>query len=270
MSPSTVKRTALLIAVACTALAAHAGSVPLGTADSFAVLAATTVTNTGPSVITGNVGLSPGTSVTGFPPGTVTTGAIHAADAVALQAQADANAAYLALAALTPTLNLTGQNLGGLTLTPGVYHFNSSAQLTGTLTLDGQGQSDPFFAFQIGSTLTTASASSILQINGAEACHIFFQVGSSATLGTGTHFAGNLLSLVSDTLNTGATVDGRVIALTGAVTLDTNTISLPICSIQPPIVTAIPLPSAAGTGIVMLLTLAAASRLRRPVLARSS
>jgi type VI secretion system secreted protein VgrG len=197
----------------------------LGTATSFAVLGASTVTNTGPTIVTGDLGVSPGSAVTGFPPGLVVGGTIHAADAVAAQAQADATVAYNTLAGLACNTNLTGQDLGGLTLTPGVYCFSSSAQLTGILTLDGQGDPNAVFVFQIGSTLTTASASSVVLINSASACNVFWQVGSSATLGTGTQFQGNILALASDKLTTGVNVTGRVIALTAAVTMDSNTVS---------------------------------------------
>ena len=207
--------------------------VNLGTASSFAVLAASTVTNTGPSIVTGDLGLSPGSAVTGFPPGIV-VGTIHVADAVAAQAQADATIAYNMAAGPAATTNLTGQDLGGLTLTPGVYVFSSAAQLTGTLTLDAQGDPNAAFIFQIGSTLLTASASSVVLINGASPCNVFFQVGSSATLGTGTNFAGTIVALASVTANTGAIVNGRLFALTGAVTLDTNVIPRPTCATVPP------------------------------------
>jgi len=209
---------------------AKAGDITLGTAGNFSVLAATTVTNTGPTVVDGgDVGLSPGTSVTGFPPGTITPPfTMHIADAVALQAQNDLTTAYNAAAGLAPTMNLTGTDLGGLTLTPGTYFFASSAQLTGTLTLNDQGNPNAQFVFQIGSTLTTASNSSVVTINGGSmpGCDVFWQVGSSATLGTGTAFEGHILAKTSITMNTGATMlDGSALAENGAVTLDSNTIT---------------------------------------------
>ena len=209
--------------VFCYAVGADAASVNLGTAGNFGVLGGSTVASTGATVITGDLGVSPGSAVTGFPPGIV-NGTIHAGDAVAAQAQNDALTAYNTLLAFTGATDLTGQDLGGLTLTPGAYNFNTSAQLTGILILDGQGLINPGFIIQIGSTLTTASASSMLLINGANYDNVFFQVGSSATLGTGTDFSGNIIALTSDTLNAGATVNGRVFAINGAVTLDGNTI----------------------------------------------
>ncbi len=184
------------------------------------------MTNTGPSVITGNLGVGPGTAITGFPPGIVLApGALHAADAVALQAQSETTTAYDLLAGLSATGTLTGQDLGGLTLLPGVYFFANTAQLTGTLTLDGQGDPNATFVFQIGSTLTTASSSSVVFVNGATQQEVYWQVGSSATLGTATRFAGNIVALTSISLGTGASIScGRALARNGAVTLDTNSI----------------------------------------------
>src|SRR5204862_3161397 len=141
--------------------------------QSFAVLGGSTVTNTGASVITGNVGVSPGSSITGFPPGTVAGGSIHAADATAAQAQTDLTTAYNTAAGTPCGVDLTGQNLGGLTLTPGVYCFTSSAGLTGTLTLNFQGNPNALFLFKIGSTLTTASGSSVLLTNSGSSCNVF-------------------------------------------------------------------------------------------------
>jgi uncharacterized protein with beta-barrel porin domain len=207
----------------------------LGAAGSFAVLAGTTVTNTGPTVILGtaahpgNVGVSPGSAVVGFPPGILTgPGAtFDVGNAIAIQAQIDLTTAYNNLAARPSTANLTGQNLGGLTLTPGVYSFSSAAQLTGALTLNGLGNPNALFIFNIASTLTTSSASVVSLINGAQGGNVFWRVGSSATLGTTSSFTGDILANTSITLNTGATITcGAALASNGAVTLDTNTISL--------------------------------------------
>src|ERR1700674_375951 len=216
----------------------HAQPANLGTAADFAVLGGSTVTNTGPSVLTGNLGVSPGTAITGFPPGIVTPpGATHAANAVAGQAQVDLITAYNALAGSPTTVDLTGQNLGGLTLVPGVYNFNSSAQLTGGLTLNAQGNPNAVFIFNIGSTLTTASSSTVSVIGGGQGTNVFWRVGSSATLGTATSFVGDILALTSITLTTGANIAcGSALAHNGAVTLDTNRIAignLAPCTIAP-------------------------------------
>ena len=228
-----------------TVRAAHA-PVGLGTADSFAVLGGSTVTNTGPSVVNGDLGLSPGSAVVGFPPGIV-NGTIHAADAAAAAAQADLTIAYDDAAGRAPTQVLTGTDLGGLTLADGTYFFATSAQLTGTVTFDAQGDPNAVFIVQIGSTLTTASASSVSLINGADACNVFWQVGSSATLGTTTAFQGTILALTSITLNTGASIeDGRALARNGAVTLDTNVITQSVCAPTP---TPTPSPTPAATAV---------------------
>ena len=197
----------------------------LGTANSFAVLGASAVTNTGPSVLNGNLGVFSGTSITGFGPGVV-NGTTYNNDGVAMQAQADALSGYGVLAGLATTQNMTGQDLGGLTLLPGVYRFDSSAQLTGTLGLNFQGLSNQSFVFQTGSTLTTASAAAVDILNPGLNDSVYWQVGSSATLGTGTDLYGYILAQDSITLTTGSTIScGSAVALTGAVTLDTNTIS---------------------------------------------
>jgi hypothetical protein len=221
---------AALAVLLCGAVPAHAQTAPtLGTAQSFAVLGGSTVTNTGSSVISGDLGVSPGTAVVGFPPGLVNGGTIHAADAVALQAQNDVTTAYNSLAAQTCTADLTGQDLGGRVLTAGVYCFSSSAQLTGTLILDAQGNPNAVFIIKTGSTLTTASNALVIVINAGEPCNVFWQIGSSATLGTGTTFVGNILALTSITLTTSARSVGRMLARNGAVTLDSNTITRADC-----------------------------------------
>jgi hypothetical protein len=213
------------------ALSAHADI--LGSADAFGILGASAVTNTGPSVVFQDLGVAPGTAITGFPPGIV-LGTIHDDDAVAMQAQADALTGYNFLKGLAPTGTLTGQNLGGLRLDPGVYFFASSAQLTGQLTLDFQGMNNAMIVFQIGSTLTTASASSVLVIDPGHNDQVFWQVGSSATLGTTTDFYGSIIADASVTLNTGANINcGRAIALNGAVTMDTNNIDTGNCASAP-------------------------------------
>jgi Ice-binding-like len=214
-----------VVAASWPAGAFAAGEPRLGTGLNFTVLAGQTITNTGPTVITGNLGLSPGnaSSVTGFPPGTVTA-VRHAADAVALQAKNDLVTAYNDAANAPTTSDLTGKDLGGMNLTPGVYRFSSSAQLTGPLTLSGNG----VFIFQIGSALTTASGSTVLLNNGAQACSVWWQVGSSATLGSASQFQGNLMALSSISMVTGANIlTGRALARNGALTLQTNRITPP-------------------------------------------
>jgi len=205
------------LAFAALPAAAQASAIGLGTAGPFAVLGGATVTNTGPSVLNGDLGVSPGTALVGFGSPAVVNGATHANDAVARQAQLDLNTAYDAAATqpVAPDHDLTGTDLGNRTLTPGAYGYTSSAQLTGPLTLDAQGDPNAQFVFKIGSALTTASASSVVLINGASPCNVFWQVASSATLGSTTAFQGNLMTLSDISVGDAATVTGRLLARSG-------------------------------------------------------
>jgi hypothetical protein len=216
-----------LALLASTALAAQP-PVGLGTADSYAVLAGQTVTNTGPSTVNGDLGVTPGAAITGFPPGTV-NGTVHAADAVALQAQSDLTTAYNDAAGRTPPAAIPA-DLGGLTLTGGVYKSASALGLTGALTLDAQGDPNTVFIFQAASTLITASASHVNLINGAQPCNVFWQVGSSATLGTSSVFVGNILALTSVSMNNAVTVQGRALARNGSVTMINDTLTAGRCA----------------------------------------
>src|SRR5438309_2077497 len=212
-----------------TTAATAAGQAPvgLGAASTFAVLAGSTVTSTGATTVNGDLGLSPGTAVTGFPPGTV-NGTIHAGDPAAAQAQLALTTAYNNAAARTVGAILVAGNLGGRTLTPGLYTSTSSLEISsGDLTLDAQGDANAVFIFQMASTLTTTSARQVILSGGAKAANVFGQVGSSATLGTGSVFKGSILAMASITVTTGAAVEGRLLARTAAVTLYTNTITLP-------------------------------------------
>lgn len=206
--------------------------VDLGTTESFAVLAGSTITNTGPTTINGdaggNVGLYPGTAFPGQASVTL-SGEVHLADAVAQVAKDDLVSAYNDAAGRTPATTIPTE-LGGQTLTPGVYDSAAGTfQITGTLTLDAQGDPNAVFVFQTASTLITASNSTVSLLNGARYCRIFWKVGSSATLGTGSHFVGHLFALTSIAAQTGATVQGQLLARNGAVTLDTNTITNGLC-----------------------------------------
>jgi hypothetical protein len=215
----------LAVTLAGTALAA--ATVNLGAAKSFAVLAGTTITNTGATTITGDVGLHPGKAAKGFT--TVTLhGAKHLGDAVALNAKNALVTAYNDAAGATPVTNVPTE-LGGTTLNPGVY-ASDTLGLTGTLTLDGAG----VYIFQAGSTLITASNSRVALINGASACNVWWQIGSSATLATSTRFKGTIMALTSIALKTGATLQGRALARNGAVTMDHNTINSSSCAAPSP------------------------------------
>jgi len=201
--------------------------VALGSAANFVVLAGSTVTNTDATTVTGDLGVSPGTAATGFPPGIV-NGTIHAGDAPAAQAQVDLTTAFNDAAGRTVGAVTVAGNLGGQTLTPGLYKSTSSLEISsGDLTLDAQGDANAVFIFQMASTLTTTAGRQVILSGGAKAANVVWQVGSSATLGTTSVFKGNILAAQSITLTTGATLDGRALARIGAVTLDTNTITAP-------------------------------------------
>jgi len=227
---------ALIAALALAASSRAATSVGLGTANSFAVLAGAGVTNEGPSVINGDLGTSPNPAVTGFggaPNGTV-NGATHQADALAAQAQADLTTAYNDAAGQGPA-NTLATELGGETLTPGVYDSESGTfGITGTLTLNGQGNPDAVFILKTASTLITESASQVSMINGAQPCHLFWQIGSSATLGTNSVFVGSILALTSIELNSGVNVLGRLLARNASVTLINDTITRAECAVSGP------------------------------------
>lgn len=232
-------RSGAVLAVSFVALAAGLWASPLAgaatttvnlaTASSYAVLAGSTITNTGASIISGDIGLSPGTAVVGFPPGVQNSGTTQVADAQASVAQSDLTAAYVDAASRTPFSSVSS-DLGGSTLVPGVYQSSSGLSLTGVLTLNGGGDPNAVFIFQAGSTLISATGSQVVLENGAQACNVFWQVGSSATLGTTSQFSGSIMALTSITLNTGASVTGRVLARNGAVTLDGNNIAVPVCA----------------------------------------
>jgi hypothetical protein len=234
VSKASIASFALIASLALAGSSQAATSVGLGTAGSFAVLAGAGVTNTGPSVINGDLGTSPTPAVTGFggaPNGTV-NGATHQADALAGQAQADLTTAYNNAAGQGP-VNTLATELGGQTLTPGVYKSQSGTfGITGTLTLNGAGNPDAVFIFKTASTLISASASQVLMVNGAQPCHLFWQVGSSATLGTDSAFAGNILALESIQLGSGVTVLGRLLARNASVTLINDVVTRADCAVS--------------------------------------
>jgi hypothetical protein len=237
--------------------AAIVTTVPLGTAANYPVLAYSTVTNTGPSVINGgNVGLSPGTSITGFDPvpgdGIITGGFADAASAAAGIAQGAVTNAYTNARNRSATQTLAvdlGNTPGGLPLPGGVYDSTSHGALglTGTLVLDGGGNKNTVFIFQSGSTLTTASNSVVQLINGAQECNVFWQLDSSATLGTGSVFVGNILAHDAVTVTSGVTVHGRAFASNAAVTLDTDVFTDPTCALATPVTSPTTLPGGGGT-----------------------
>ncbi|KAK6442262.1 hypothetical protein LTR95_001512 [Oleoguttula sp. CCFEE 5521] len=199
--------------------------IQLGLVAPYGVFAATTITNTGNTNIAAKIGLSPGTSITGFGPGISQGQDAGPLNLAAIAAKADLLVAYASISLLTAGADLTGQDLGGRTLNSGVYQFSSSGGLTGQLVLDAQNNPNAVFVFKFGSTLTTASASSVVLINGAQACNVFWQIGSSATFGTGTQFLGVVLAQASITATTGTSLSrGALYALAAAVTLDTVTI----------------------------------------------
>lgn len=213
-----------LLAFLLAPAAAQAAPVNLATVDPFVALGGSTVTNTDASVLNGALGVAPGTALVGFGPPAVVNGATHANDAVASQAQADLTTAYDAAAGqpVAPEDDLTGTDLGNRTLAAGAYRYTSSAQLTGPLVLDAEGNPDAQFIFEIAAELTTAPGSSVVLVNGASPCNVFWQVGSSATLDTTTAFQGNLMALTSISLNNGASVIGRVLARNGQISLINN------------------------------------------------
>jgi hypothetical protein len=205
----------------------------LGGARSFAVLGGEAVSNTGSdTIVTGDLGVSPGSAITGFGPGQVTGGTFVGGSTEADLAHADASLAYDFLAGMAsiPANNLSDTDLGGLTLAPGVYKFDSSAQLTGALTLNAHGDSHALFVIQVASALTTGSGASVVVTHGGanyDESNVFWQVGSSATLGAGTAFIGNILAYADITLVTGSSLQGNALAIHGAVTLDSNAVTSP-------------------------------------------
>jgi len=255
VDPGSVAALGLLVALPGSAQAA-AIPVPLGTADSFVVLAGTTITNTGATTVNGDMGLTPGTSVTGMPP-LVLNGASHVADTVALAAQADLKTAFDNAAGQTPAAAIPSE-LGGTKLASGIYS-SGVFTITNTVTLDAGNDPNAIFVFQSAATLNAAAGSHVALINGASPCNVFWLVRSSATLNTTADFSGNVLALTDISLFTGATVQGRLLARNGAVTLDANTITKPTCQVTPtptPTVTATatPLPTALPTALPTVIS----------------
>lgn len=203
-------------------------AVDLGVTSNFVILAGSAVTNTGNTNITGDLGLSPGSSVGGFPPGEL-NGTLHVNDVTAANAKTALTATYNDLAGRTSTdiVTLSG-NIGGLTLTPGLYKSTSTLAISsGDLTFDAQGDPEAIFIIQVASSFTTTSGRKVILSGGAKAANIYWQIGSSASIGTSTVFKGNIFAMQSITFSTGATLDGRAFARIGAVTLEGNTIVAP-------------------------------------------
>lgn len=231
-----------LAILASVGVAQAQASVPLGSAGPFAVFAGAAVTNAGPTVLNGDVGVSPGASISGFPPGIV-SGTTHTADATAAQAQLDLAAAYGDAAGQAVTATIPTQ-LGGTTLPPGVYDSNSGAfSVAGTLTLDARRDGNAVFIFKVPTTLGATGAGQINLIRGAQACNVFWQVGGSATLGAGTGFSGNVLALADIMVGSGATVDGRLLSRTGIVSLENDSITASPCDKRKPKVKVANVPS---------------------------
>jgi hypothetical protein len=269
------RRVAVALAAGCALAAvpavAQASQVNLGTVSPFVVLGGSTVTNTGPSVLNGDLGVAPGTALVGFGLPAVVNGATHDNDGVANIAKADLVTAYNVAAGqpVAPADDLTGQDLGNKRLVAGAYRFTSSAQLTGALTLDAQGDPNAQFVFEIGTSLTTASASSVVMVNGGNPCNVYWQVGSSATLGSTTAFKGNLMALSSISLNNGVTVIGRMLARNGQVSLINDVLTAGTCGANTgPVDSSTPAPgtgtgTGTGTGPGALTTRAGTARFRR-------
>jgi LPXTG-motif cell wall-anchored protein len=250
-----------LVGIGLVALSAPAGaaayenSVGLGVADSYTVLASQTVTNTGPSDLPGDLGVNPLTAVTGFPPGLV-HGVTRTGNAAAT-AQASLTAAYVDAAGRAPTGTTLGGSMAGGTFVPGVYNATSSLGVSGAVTLDGQGDPNAVFIFQVGDALTTASNTAFVLTGAAQACNVFWQIGSSATLGTTNTFVGTMMALTTITVNTGTTVAGRALARNGAVTLDSNVFSNPTCHTTPTTTTVATTPATTGGTTTLRATVVA-------------